>query len=62
MADDRTTRGGGDRSRINVHEDYEKRYWSKKFAVSPEELERAVKKVGPMVRNVEKELAAAKST
>jgi Protein of unknown function (DUF3606) len=35
-----------DRDRINTSEDYEVRYWSKKFGVSPKELKAAVKKVG----------------
>jgi hypothetical protein len=36
MADDLSKRGSQDRSRINVHEDYEVRYWSKKFGVFPD--------------------------
>ena len=34
MADDRTNRGPQDRSRINLGEDYEVRYWTDKFGVS----------------------------
>jgi Protein of unknown function (DUF3606) len=34
MADDLSKRGSQDRSRINIHEDYEVRYWSTKFGVS----------------------------
>lgn len=48
--------GGQDRKRINVNEDYELRDWSKKFAVTPEQLKAAVKKVGVMADDVEKEL------
>ena len=46
MADDRTNRGEPDRSRINLQEDYERDYWSKKFGVSPEKLAQAVDAVG----------------
>ena len=37
MSDD-NTKTIADRKRINVHEDYELRSWSKKFGVSPNEL------------------------
>jgi hypothetical protein len=56
MADDPNKRGPQDRERINIHEDYELRDWSKHFNVTPEELKRAVAKVGVMVKDVEKEL------
>ncbi|MGJ7523884.1 DUF3606 domain-containing protein [Variovorax sp. LT1P1] len=58
MADDKTLSGGQDRTRINVHEDYELRDWSKKFGVTPEELQEAVKAVGPTVAAVERHFAA----
>lgn len=57
MADDRTKKGRQDRSRINLHEDYEVRYWSEKFGVSGEELKAAVAKVGNSAKAVENELA-----
>jgi hypothetical protein len=56
MADDKTKKGSQDRLRINVHEDYELRYWSKKFGVTRDELKAAVQKVGVMAKNVETEL------
>jgi hypothetical protein len=60
MADDKTKRGGQDRSRINLHEDYEVRHWTKKFRVTKEELERAVKAAGSSsVQAVERELSSA---
>ena len=31
MADDKSKVGSADRSRINVHEEYEVTYWSQKF-------------------------------
>ena len=56
MPDDKGKRGTPDRDRININEPYEKKDWSKKFGVTPEQLEAAVKKVGPMVKDVKKEL------
>ena len=56
MPDDRTKTGPADASRVNVHEDYELRYWSKKFGVTPQQLKDAVHKVGPMVKDVKKAL------
>ena len=56
MADDPTKVGAGDRDRINVNQEHELRYWSEKFNVSPDDLKRAVEDVGPMVKDVEKEL------
>jgi hypothetical protein len=37
MFDDKS-KSVGERKRINVHDDYELRFWSKKFGVSPNEL------------------------
>jgi hypothetical protein len=48
MADDRNERGPRDRQRINMSEDYEVSYWSKKWSLSREQLAEAVRKVGPM--------------
>jgi hypothetical protein len=47
-----TKTGKPDRDRINVDEDYELRYWSEKFDVTPERLRRAVKTSGPMVKDI----------
>jgi hypothetical protein len=57
MADDKTLKGPQDRSRINLEEDYEVRYWCKKFAVTPDKLRAAVEKVGNSAKAVESELA-----
>ena len=46
MADDLKLKGSQDRSRINMHEDHEIRYWTQKFGISKEELNNAVKAVG----------------
>ena len=59
MSDDKRKPGRPDRDRINVNEDYELRDWSKKLGVSKEELAAAVKRVGPMIRDVEVELKRA---
>jgi Protein of unknown function (DUF3606) len=56
MSDDPKQKGAQDRSRINTSEDYEVRYWSKKFGVSPDGLKAAVKKVGSSPVAVQKEL------
>jgi hypothetical protein len=46
MSDDTRNRGEPDRSRINLSEDYEVRYWTEKLGVSREQLAVAVKQVG----------------
>jgi hypothetical protein len=56
MSDDKTLRGGQDRTRINTSEDYELRDWSRRFGVSPEQLKAAVKAVGSSAQAVEKHL------
>jgi hypothetical protein len=56
MPDDKNTRGPADASRINVHEDYEVRYWSLKFGVTAEQLKAAVKAAGVMAKDVEAQL------
>lgn len=56
MADKLQSRGGQDRKRIDVHQDYELRDWSKKFGVTPEELKEVVKAVGNEADKVEAHL------
>jgi hypothetical protein len=46
----------GQVDRVNVHEDYEVKYWCGKYGCTPEQLKAAVKKVGVMAKDVEKEL------
>jgi hypothetical protein len=58
MADD-PTKHASDRQRIDVSQDYECRYWSEKFNVTPEELKLAVARVGVMADDVAKELGRA---
>jgi hypothetical protein len=59
MSDDKSDRGRPDRDRIHITEAYELRYWSNKFGVSQEELTAAVKRVGPIAKDVEAELKKA---
>jgi hypothetical protein len=54
MADDRSLRGPQDRQRINLSEDYEEAYWSKKWGISREQLAEVVRKAGPMSAAVAK--------
>lgn len=54
MADDKNIRGPADASRINVHEDYEVRYWTNKFGCTRDQLVRCVERVGVMVVDVKR--------
>ena len=56
MPDDRSKKGSQDRNKISLSEDYEVRYWSQKFGVTPERLRAAVQKVGNSAQAVEREL------
>ena len=56
MADDKKNTGPTDDKRINIHEDYEVAYWTKKFGCTKEQLIAAVKAVGVMAADVEKYL------
>ena len=56
MSDDKSKTGASDRARISVEQHYERRDWARKFAVTEDELLRAVQKVGPLAADVEKEL------
>ena len=56
MADNRSKTAPQDAQRVNVDEDYEIAYWTKKFGCTATQLKAAVKKVGVMAKSVEKEL------
>jgi len=56
MADNPKDRGPQDRARVNVDQDYERQYWTKKFGVSEDELRNAVKEVGPAADAVARQL------
>jgi hypothetical protein len=45
-----------DRSKINMHEDYEVKYWTRELGVSRERLQQTVDKVGNSAATVRKEL------
>jgi hypothetical protein len=57
--DDKSKAGPQDAQRVNVNEDYELRDWAKRFGVSKEQLKKAVEKVGPMAKDVERELQSS---
>ncbi len=56
MADNLQSAGPQDRSRINVHEEWELRYWTEELGVSKERLAELVKEVGPSVAAVRQRL------
>ena len=56
MADDKKNTGPADDKRINVHEDYEVTYWTKKFGCTKAQLVAAVNAVGVMAADVQKQL------
>jgi hypothetical protein len=58
MADDKTKTGQADRIRINVNEEYELRDWSTKLGVTHWEVKAAVRKVGPMAKDVARALGS----
>lgn len=59
MSDDRKKVGKADDIRINVRQQWEVAYWTRKFNCSPTELRAAVREVGPMARNVQRNLKGA---
>jgi transposase-like protein len=60
MSDDKTQRGGQDRARISLSDDYEVRDWARKFGVTPEQLKAAVAAVGNQASAVEAYLKAGR--
>lgn len=56
MSDNLQKAGQQDRSRINVHEEWEVRHWTEALGVSREELERAVAEVGVSAEAVRQHL------
>ena len=56
MSDDTRIRGASDRQRINLSQEHEVRYWTERFGVTRDELQRAVEVVGPMAAAVEQQL------
>jgi hypothetical protein len=58
MSDDKTKTGQADRIRINVNEQYELSDWSAKLGVTSWEVKAAVRKVGPMAKDVARALGS----
>jgi hypothetical protein len=56
MSDDLTQRGPQDRSRINIHEPWEVRYWCQHFGCTEQQLRNAVAAVGVSVSAVTRHL------
>ena len=56
MADDQQQDGTADNACISIAREHELRYWSHKFRVSPEELQRVVEEAGPLLRKVRERL------
>jgi hypothetical protein len=57
MMDSLTTKAQPDRSKINMNQEHEVRYWIKHLNISKEQLQKAVDKVGNSAAAVRKELA-----
>lgn len=57
MSDNLNNRGPADRSRVNVNEDWERRYWCGQFGCTESQLRAAVQAVGPMAEKVKAHLA-----
>jgi hypothetical protein len=55
--DNLSKRDTPDRSKINTHESWEVKYWTRELGVSKEELKKVVDKVGNSAATVRKELA-----
>jgi 3-oxoacyl-[acyl-carrier-protein] synthase III len=55
--DDLKNKGQPDRSKINMHEAHEVKYWTHQLGVSREKLQATVEKVGNAAAAVRKELA-----
>jgi hypothetical protein len=56
MSDKLTNRVRPDRSKINMHEDHEVKYWTHALRVPKDHLQKAVDKVGNLAAAVRKEL------
>ena len=56
MPDNLNRRHPEDPQKINVHQEWEVGYWSEKLGCTRKQLIDAVNKVGPMVKDVKKQL------
>ncbi|GJE12386.1 DUF3606 domain-containing protein [Methylobacterium longum] len=59
MADDLDRREPEDKFKINVHEEWELRYWARRFGVTREQIVDAVRRVGVQTRDVARYLGKA---
>lgn len=59
MSDDKTMRGPQDRSRINLNEDYEVRYWTQSLGVDETRLRELVKQHGNSAEKIREALRNA---
>jgi hypothetical protein len=59
MSDDTTLRSPQDRTRVSMSQEHEVRYWTERFGVSREDLQRAVDTVGNSVSAIERHLKVA---
>jgi hypothetical protein len=62
MPDSTTSRGGQDRTRINIRQEYELRDWARKFNATPDQIKDAVGRVGDLATDVEMDLNGSRST
>lgn len=60
MTDNLTRRVQPDRSKINMHEAHEVKYWTHALGVTREDLQKAVDKVGNSAPTVRKQLGLSK--
>ncbi|QJW85398.1 DUF3606 domain-containing protein [Ramlibacter terrae] len=60
MSDDKNNSQSRDRQRINIHQDYELRDWSKSLNTTPERLKEAVAAVGDRADKVREYLGQDK--
>ena len=56
MSDDKSKKQPQDASKVNVQEQYEVEYWTKKFGVTPDQLKAAVSRIGTSAAKVEQDL------
>jgi hypothetical protein len=56
MADNKLNRGQPDRSKINLSEDYEVKYWANERGVTRKEVGKIISKVGNSAAGLRKEI------
>jgi hypothetical protein len=60
MSDDKSKRGSPDRDRIDMNDPDEIRNWTKSLGVSKDQLEQAVRAVGPTAASVREYLGGTR--